>query len=377
VNVAKKLMKGCEAIGEAAIKAGARLFFGYPITPQNEIPEYLSARMPQVGGTFVQAESEVAASNMIYGAAGAGCRVFTSSSSPGISLMQEAVSYMAGAELPVVIVNIMRGGPGLGGILPSQSDYNQAVKGGGHGDYHCIVLAPSTVQEAADLTQLAFDLADKYRNPVLVLGDGLIGQMMEPVEFKTEIDPKSLPVPPWATTGCKGRARNVVNSLYLAPETLEAHNWDLQKKFSSMACEVRHATYNTEAHRDVLIVAYGSVARIARTAIDELREQGIEVGLFRPETLWPYPDQALLETIAKTTPKHVLVTELSCGQMVEDVRAILAGRVPVEFYGRVGGMIMAPEEVMAVARRLMGLPPGLDVPTDMPKMQVSFPLRGL
>ncbi len=375
--MAKKLMKGCEAIGEAAIKAGARLFFGYPITPQNEIPEYLSARLPQVGGVFVQAESEVAASNMLYGAAGAGCRVFTSSSSPGISLMQEAVSYMSGAELPVVLINIMRGGPGLGGILPSQSDYMQAVKGGGHGDYRCIVLAPSTVQEAANLTMLAFELADKYRNPVYVLGDGLIGQMMEPVEFKTEIDPKSLPDKPWATTGCKGRKRNIVNSLFLDPESLEEHNWQLQKKFASMACEVRHATYNTQGHRDVLVVAYGTVARIARTAIDELREQGIEVGLFRPETLWPYPDKALLETLAQTGAKKVLVTELSCGQMVEDVREVVAGRVPVEFYGRVGGMIMAPEELMSEARRMMGLPPGPDAPTDMPKMQVSFPLRGL
>ena len=375
--MAKKLMKGCEAIGEAAIKAGARLFFGYPITPQNEIPEYLSARLPQVGGTFLQAESEVAASNMLYGAAGAGCRVFTSSSSPGISLMQEAISYLAGAELPVVIVNIMRGGPGLGSILPSQSDYMQAVKGGGHGDYRCIVLAPSTVQEAADLTHLAFDLADKYRNPVYVLGDGLIGQMMEPVEFKHDVDPKSLPVPAWATTGAKDRKRNIINSLYLDPESLEAHNWKLQEKYAKMACEVRHETYNTQGHRDVLIVAYGSVARIARTAIDELRDQGIEVGLFRPETLWPYPDKALLDTVAQTGAKKILVTELSCGQMVEDVRAVVAGRVPVEFYGRVGGMIMSPEELMSEARRMMGLPPGPNPPVDMPKMTVSFPLRGL
>ena len=204
--MAKKLMKGCEAIGEAAVQAGCRLFFGYPITPQNEIPEYLAARLPQVGGTFVQAESEVAASNMLYGAAGAGCRCFTSSSGPGISLMQEGISYIAGAELPVVFVNIMRGGPGLGGILPSQSDYFQAVKGGGHGDYRCLVLAPSTVQEAADLVQEAFDLADKYRNPVMVLGDGIMGQMMEPVEFKRSIRPEDLPAKPWATTGAKGRA---------------------------------------------------------------------------------------------------------------------------------------------------------------------------
>ncbi|HEY3358073.1 MAG TPA: 3-methyl-2-oxobutanoate dehydrogenase subunit VorB [Polyangia bacterium] len=375
--MAKKLMKGCEAIGEAAIKAGARLFFGYPITPQNEIPEYMSARLPQVGGTFVQAESEVAAINMLYGAAGAGCRVFTSSSSPGISLMQEGISYMAGSELPCVIVNIMRGGPGLGGILPSQSDYMQTVKGGGHGDYRCLVLAPSTVQEAADLMMLAFDLADKYRNPVFILGDGLIGQMMEPVEFKGEIDPQDLPAKPWATTGCKGRGRNIVNSLYLDPEGLENHNWDLQKKFAAMQQEVRHATYNVEGPRDVLIVAYGSVARIARTAIDQMREQGVEVGLFRPVTLFPYPDAALLETVRMTGAKKILVTELSCGQMVEDVRAVVAGKTPVEFYGRVGGMIMAPEELEAECRRMMGLPPCANLVADMPKMQVSFPLRGL
>ena len=221
--MAKKLMKGCEAIGEAAIHAGCRLFFGYPITPQNEIPEYLSARLPQVGGVFVQAESEVAASNMLYGAAGAGCRVFTSSSSPGISLMQEGLSYIAASELPVVVVNIMRGGPGLGGILPSQSDYFQATKGGGHGDYRCLVLAPSSVQEAVDMMPLAFDRADRYRNPVIVIGDGMIGQMMEPVEFK---QPSFPPLPPkdWATTGAKGRKPNVINSLYLDPVAEERLN---------------------------------------------------------------------------------------------------------------------------------------------------------
>jgi 2-oxoglutarate ferredoxin oxidoreductase subunit alpha len=376
--MAKKLMKGCEAIGEAAIKAGARLFFGYPITPQNEIPEYMSARLPQVGGTFVQAESEVAASNMLYGAAGAGCRVFTSSSSPGISLMQEGISYMAGSELPAVIINIMRGGPGLGGILPSQSDYMQAVKGGGHGDYRCIVLAPSTVQEAADLTMLAFELADQYRNPTYVLGDGLIGQMMEPVEFKGEVDPATLPEKPWATTGCKGRTRNIINSLYLDPESLEQHNWDLQKKYTAMLAEKRHATYNVDGPREVLIVAYGSVARIARTAIDEMREQGIEVGLFRPVTLYPYPDEALLKTIAQTGAKKILVTELSCGQMVEDVRAIVANQLPVEFYGRVGGMIMAPEELEAECRRMMGLPADPELAgVEQPKQEVRMPLRGL
>jgi 2-oxoglutarate ferredoxin oxidoreductase subunit alpha len=343
--LAKKLMKGCEAIGEAAIHAGCRLFFGYPITPQNEIPEYMSGRLPQVGGMFVQAESEVAASNMLYGAAGAGCRCFTSSSSPGISLMMEGVSYMAGAELPIVIVNIMRGGPGLGGILPSQSDYFQATKGGGHGDYRVLVLAPSTVQEAADLMIEAFDLADKYRNPVFVLGDGIIGQMMEPVEFKRTIEPSELPVKAWSTTGCRGRQRNIINSLYLKPEELEEHNWRLAAKYREMAKEVRHATYEADRDMDVLVVAYGTVARIARTAIDSLKEKGVKAGLFRPISLYPYPSEALAKTAARA--RQVLVAELSTGQMVEDVRAALAGRTPVDFFGRVGGMVMTAEELAA------------------------------
>jgi 2-oxoglutarate ferredoxin oxidoreductase subunit alpha len=350
--MAKKLMKGCEAIGEAAVHAGCRLFFGYPITPQNEIPEYMSGRLPQVGGVFVQAESEVAASNMLYGAAGAGRRCFTSSSSPGISLMAEGISYMAGAELPVVIVNIMRGGPGLGGILPSQSDYFQATKGGGHGDYRLLVLAPSTVQEAADLTIEAFDLADKYRNPVLILGDGIIGQMMEPVEFKKNIDPSELPDKPWATTGCRGRKPNIVNSLYLKAEELEEHNWHLARKYKEMSKEVRHETYQADGEMDVLIVAYGTVARIARTAIDALRAQGLKVGLFRPITLYPYPTEALIQTAERA--RQILVTELSTGQMVEDVRAAIAGRKPVEFYGRVGGMVMAAEELAEQVQKLAG-----------------------
>jgi 2-oxoglutarate ferredoxin oxidoreductase subunit alpha len=352
--MAKKLMKGCEAIGEAAVQAGCRLFFGYPITPQNEIPEYMSGRLPQVGGTFVQAESEVAASNMLYGAAGAGCRCITSSSSPGISLMTEGMSYMAGSELPVVIVNIMRGGPGLGGILPSQSDYFQATKGGGHGDYRVLVLAPSTVQEAADLTFEAFDLADKYRNPVIVLGDGIIGQMMEPVEFKTHIEPSDLPAKPWATTGCRGRQPNIINSLILKPEQLEEHNWHLARKYQEMAREVRHETYRADGDLDVLIVAYGTVARIARTAIEALRGKGTRVGLFRPVTLYPYPTEALVETAGRAP--QVLVTELSTGQMVEDVRAAIGWRQPVAFYGRVGGMVMAAEELVEQVEKLAAAP---------------------
>ena len=352
--MAKKLMKGCEAIGEAAVQAGCRLFFGYPITPQNEIPEYMSARLPQLGGVFVQAESEVAASNMLYGAAGAGCRCFTSSSSPGISLMAEAMSYLAGSELPVVIVNIMRAGPGLGGILPSQSDYLQATKGAGHGDYRVLVLAPSTVQEAADLMMEAFDLADKYRNPVMVVGDGLIGQMMEPVEFKRHIEPDDLPEKPWATTGAHGRAPNIINSLYLRAEDLEQHNWHLQRKYAAMQTEVRHETYLADEDLDVLIVAYGTVARISRTSIDALREKGLKVGLFRPITLFPYPSEALWATAQHA--KHVLVAELSTGQMVEDVRAVIALRRRVDFFGRCGGMVMTAEELADAAEQLAAVP---------------------
>ena len=325
-------MKGSEAIGEAAVRCGCRLFFGYPITPQNEIPEYLSHRLPQVGGTFVQAESEVAASNMLYGAAGAGCRVMTSSSSPGISLMQEAISYMAASELHVVVVNIMRAGPGLGGILPSQADYTQATKGGGHGDYHVLVLAPWSVQEAADLVQDAFDLADFYRNPVMILGDGLIGQMMEPVEFHEDRKPcKPLPPKDWASTGWKrDRPRAVINSLYLDPEVLERHNQHLVAKDQAMrAGEVRFAGYGLDHDYDVLIVAYGTVARVALTAQEDLAAEGIRVGILRPISLYPFPYQALVS--AADRARAVLVLELSTGQMLQDVQRGLKGRKPVHF----------------------------------------------
>jgi 2-oxoglutarate ferredoxin oxidoreductase subunit alpha len=351
--MAKKLMKGCEAIGEAAIQAGCRLFFGYPITPQNEIPEYLSVRLPQVGGTYVQAESEVAASHMLYGAAGAGCRCFTSSSGPGISLMQEGISYIAGAELPVVFVNIMRGGPGLGGILPSQGDYLQAVKGGGHGDYRCLVLAPSTVQEAADLVQDAFALADTYRNPVMVLGDGVLGQMMEPVEFTHTVRPEDLPPKPWATTGARGRKPNVINSLYLDPEVLEAHDRRLAAKYETMAeVECRHEAWRLDGELDVLFVAYGTVARICKTAIEALAGRGVRAGLFRPISLFPYPGLALAAAARRAA--HVLVAELSCGQLLEDVRYHVGGASPVSFYGRQGGVVITPEELAETALRLAG-----------------------
>jgi len=354
--MAKKLMKGSEAIGEAAIQAGCRLFFGYPITPQNEIPEYMSHRMPQVGGTFVQAESEVAASNMLYGAAGTGERVFTSSSSPGISLMQEAISYMAGSELPAVIVNIVRGGPGLGGILPSQGDYFQATKGGGHGDYRLLVLAPWSVQEAADLTQDAFDLADYYRNPVMVLGDGLIGQMMEPVEFGTERKPvRELAPKTWAATGWKGdRPRAIINSLFLDPEVLERHNRKLKAKYDAMERdEVRVATYGTDQPYDLLVVAFGTVARVASTAMEELVEEGVRVALIRPISLYPFPYHQVRKAAEKA--KAVLVLELSCGQMVEDVRMAVAEKRPVRFYGRQGGMLITPDEAAAEMRAVLAL----------------------
>lgn len=340
----KKLLKGAEAIGEAAVQAGCRLFFGYPITPQNEIPEYMSYRLPQVGGTFVQAESEVAASNMLYGAAGAGARVFTTSSSPGISLMMEAISYIAGAELPCVIVNIMRAGPGLGGILPSQGDYFQATKGGGHGDYRCLVLAPWSVQEAADLVMLAFDLADFYRNPVMVIADALIGQMMEPVEFKPYKPQKELKPKDWATTGAKGRKPNIINSLFLDPEVLEKHNQKLKKKYEEMERnERRYATYEVEKDFDILVVAFGTVARVCLTGIQMLKKKGIRAGLFRPITLYPFPYEELSELAKKV--KGVIVFELSTGQMLEDVKLSLLGEKPLKFYGRQGGILITPEEV--------------------------------
>ena len=350
----KKLMKGSEAIGEAAVQAGCKLFFGYPITPQNEIPEYMSMRLPQIGGSFVQAESEVAASNMIYGAAGTGERVMTSSSSPGVSLMSEAISYLAGSELPVVIVNIVRAGPGLGGILPSQGDYFQATKASGHGDFRVLVLAPWSVQEAADLVQDAFDLADYYRNPVMILGDGLIGQMMEPVEFYEDREPiKEIEPKTWAATGCDGsRPTNVINSLFLDPEELERHNIRLKAKYDRMVeNEVRYADYGTDEDYDVLIVAYGTVARVCSTAMEELREDGIKAALIRPVTLFPFPYEAIREAALKAG--SVLVVELSTGQMIEDVQLALARSRPVHFHNRLGGMLVSPDEVVAKVKAIL------------------------
>lgn len=352
VVMAKKLMKGCEALGEAAIRAGCMHFFGYPITPQTEVPEYLSKRLPEVGGVYVQAESEVAASNMIYGCGAAGVRVFTSSSSPGISLMAEAISYMAGSEVPVVLINIVRGGPGLGGILPAQSDYWQATRSTGHGDFRVMVLAPSSVQEAVDLMMHAFDLADKYRNPVMVMGDGIIGQMMEPVEFK-EPAKIELPSKTWAACGAKGRRANQVHSLFLDPVKLEEHNWKLKRKYDEIEKnEQKWELYNCDESYDIVIVAYGTTARICKTTIDMLKEEGISVGLIRPISLYPFPYQAVKDAAEKA--KKVFVVELSTGQMIEDVKLATLEKQPVHFYGRTGGMVPSPEEVYEEVKKLLG-----------------------
>lgn len=348
----KTLMKGNEAIAEAAIRAGCRYFFGYPITPQSELPAYLARKFPEVGGTFLQAESEVAASNMVYGAAGAGARVLTSSSSPGISLKAEGISYIAGAELPAVIINIMRGGPGLGSIQPSQADYFQATKGMAHGDFYLTVLAPSSVQEAVDLTMDAFDIADKYRNPVLIVGDGIIGQMMEPVEFEDPIDPDDLPKKEWATDGAKGRERNVINSLALDPHDLEDHNLKLKAKYDRMKEEeVRYEELYTE-DADTIIVAYGTTARIAASAIEMARKDGYKVGLIRPITLFPFPVDIINETADRVD--NFLTVEMSLGQMVEDVKLAVSGKKPVHFYGRTGGVVPSPEEIVEEIEKIGG-----------------------
>lgn len=348
--MSKVLMKGNEAIGEAAIKAGCLYFFGYPITPQSELPEYLSRRLPEVGGVFLQAESEIAAINMVYGAAAAGRRAMTSSSSPGISLKQEGISYLAGSELPCLIVNIMRGGPGLGGIQPSQSDYFQATKGGGHGDYRVIVLAPASVQEIADLVKKGFDLADYYRMPVLILGDGLLGQMMEPVDFGTETSGGDFDRS-WAATGKNGRAHTkVIRSLYLKPEELEAHNRKLEKKYLTICAKETMAEQYLTADAEIVLAAYGMTARIAKAAADLARAEGIKAGVFRPITLWPFPERELNEATKKA--QVVLTVEMSLGQMVEDVKLTLNGRLPVEFYGRVGGMIPTTQDVLKEVKKI-------------------------
>ena len=347
----KVLMKGNEAIAEAAIQAGCRFFFGYPITPQNQIPEYMSKRMPEVGGTFLQAESEVSAINMVYGAAGAGARVMTSSSSPGISLKQEGISYIACAELPCVIVNIVRSGPGLGGILPAQSDYFQAVKGGGHGDYRLIVFAPSSVQEAADCIMEAFDVSDHYRVPAMIIGDGMIGQMMEPVEFKTP-KKRDLPLKTWAATGYDGKKpRAVINSLYIEAEEMSAVCNRLQSVYNEIAKnETRYEEYMMD-DTDICVVAYGTTARIVKNAIVKARKElGIKAGLIRPITLWPFPSQPIAGAAQKCDA--VVAVEMSMGQMVEDVRLAVNGAKPVSFVGTTGGVIPSPDMIIDELKRI-------------------------
>jgi len=346
----KKLWKGNEAVAEAAIAAGCRYFFGYPITPQNEIPEYLSWRMPEVGGTFIQAESEVSAINMVYGAGAAGGRVMTSSSSPGISLKTEGISYCAGAEIPCVIVNISRAGPGLGGIQPAQGDYFQAVKGGGHGDYKCLVYAPNSVQEFVDLTAKAFDKADEYKNPVMLISDGLLGQMMEPAEIPPMVDLKKLPKKEWATCGNDQYKQRLVESIQISPEKLEKHNHHLFNKYEAMKKDVMVEEYMCD-DAEVILVAYGSVARITKAAVNELRTQNIKAGLVRPITLFPYPSLTLEKYAKQASVKRFISVELSMGQMVEDVRLAVNGAKPVEFFGRVGGIVMVPSEIVEYVKK--------------------------
>ncbi len=341
----KVLMKGNEAIAVAAIKGGVDAFFGYPITPQNEVPEYLSKHLLAQGKVFVQAESEIAAINMVYGAAGAGARVMTSSSSPGIALKQEGISYIAGAELPCVIVSVMRGGPGLGGIQPSQADYYQATRGGGNGDYQLIVYAPETIQETIDTLKQAFDIADTYRNPVLVLVDGLIGQMMESVDLDKPVKKRVLPKKDWATIGTKyHEGRNVVNSLHLNPSALEEQNIIRYKKYEMIKQEETRVELIDLEDADYVIVAYGTMSRIARSAIDLLSKQGNKVGMIRPITLWPYPRQAFDKIPAQC--KGILCAEMSMGQMLDDVLISNKNRHEVAFFGRTGGMVPEPEEIV-------------------------------
>ena len=340
------LMKGNEVIAEAAIRAGCRYYFGYPITPQTEIMHYMALTMNKAGGTFVQAESEVAAINMVYGASAAGGRVLTSSSSPGISLKQEGFSYIAGAELPAVVVNIVRGGPGLGGILPAQGDYFQATKGGGHGDYRNIVIAPASIQELYEMTVEAFNLADKYRMLVMILGDGTLGQMMEPVSFR-EKEPIVIPGKPWALTGRKDRKEhNTIQSIYINPDDLEAKNIELQDKYKVVSRdEVRYEELNTEG-AEIIIVAFGTCSRICRNVIRQASGIGIKVGMIRPITLWPFPTEVIAAAAAKPETRAFLDVELNAGQMVEDVRLAVNGKKPVHFYGRMGGNLPGQQELL-------------------------------
>ena len=355
--MALELLKGNTAMAEAAIRAGLEAFFGYPITPSTELLEWMSQRMPELGRAFLQAESEVAAINMVYGTACTGKRVMSSSSSPGVSLMMEGLSYIAGTELPVVLIDVMRGGPGLGNIAPSQGDYNQIVHGGGHGDYHAVVLAPASVQEAIDLTVLSFDLAEKYRSIVVVLADGNVGQMMEPAELPP-MQPVGRSSPDWAVGGAMGRDRRILSSIYLRPEHEEVTNLRLLERWQAMQDhEVRFKEYYLD-DAEIVVVGFGTAGRVAFSAVRAAREEGIRVGLLRPITLSPYP----YEQIAQLAPQAsaFLVVEMNTGQMLQDVRLAVSGRVPVEFYGRLGGMVPFPEEILSEIHRITREPLSLD-----------------
>ncbi|MBW2610332.1 MAG: 3-methyl-2-oxobutanoate dehydrogenase subunit VorB [Deltaproteobacteria bacterium] len=340
----KVLMSGNHVIGEAAVLAGCRFYAGYPITPQNELTEYMAAAMARLdNGVFIQAESEIAAINMVIGASMTGCRAMTSSSSPGISLKQEGISFLSAQELPAVIVNSMRGGPGLGNIAPSQGDYFQATRGGGHGDYRNIVLAPSSGQELTDLTRKAFEYADKYRTPVIILQDGMMGQMMEPVEFPEPVDLKELPPKPWKLDGAEGRPSRIIRSLLLDPSVAEELNWKLARTYETISKEIQSAETYMADDANLVVIAYGTAARIAKGAINRVREKGLKVGLFRPVTLWPFPERLLREV--NRSVDDFLVFEMSTGQMVEDVKLSLEGRGNIHFYGRPGGIISTPHEI--------------------------------
>jgi 2-oxoglutarate/2-oxoacid ferredoxin oxidoreductase subunit alpha len=342
----KVLLRGNHALAEAAIRAGCRYYFGYPITPQNEVPEYMAERMPEVGGTFIQGESEIASIYMALGAAAGGGRVMTSSSSPGISLKQEGLSFLAAQELPALIVNMSRGGPGLGNIAGSQCDYFQATRGGGHGDYRIPTFAPASAQELVDLTGHGFEVADRYRTPVMILGDGMLGQTMEPVVLPEPLDPESLSPRDWALTGCAGRPSRFIRSLILDPAALEEHNWKLQRKFREICGrECRWEEYETADAR-MLLVAFGTAARIAKGAIKRVRREGLAVGMIRPISLWPFPSEAIAE--AARAVRSFLVFELNAGQMVQDVRLALEGEANVSFYGRPGGSIPTPRDLAKV-----------------------------
>ncbi len=351
--MAKEFLEGNFAMAEAAVRAGVEAYFGYPITPQTELLEWMSSRMPELGRVFLQAESEVAAINMVYGAACTGARVMTSSSSPGFSLMQEGLSYIAGTEVPVVLVDVVRGGPGLGNIAPSQGDYNQLVHGGGHGDYHPIVLAPASVQEAIDLTVLSFDLAEKYRNICVVMADGSIGQMMEPAELP-EMRPLRKITPDWATDGCQDREHRVLTSIYIDPTLEENYNHKiLDTWYRIKANEIRYKEYYLD-DAEFVVIGFGTAGRIALTAVRNARAAGIKVGLFRPISLSPFPfDQ--VEELVKTS-QGILVTEMNTGQMLEDIRMAVKGRIPVEFYARVGGIVPYPDEILGEINRLVQEP---------------------